>query len=336
MTTARALRIPKYGGTEVLRVEAIEVPQPGPGEVRVRVQACGVNFIDVYQRTGIYPVPTPFTLGFEGAGVIESIGAGVELEVGTPVAWAMKPGSAAELVVLPAQGVVTVPDGVSGEQAAAAMLQGMTAHFLVNSTYAVQPGDAVLVHAAAGGVGQWLVQLCVAMGATIVATAGTPEKLALARELGAAHTIDYSQFAEDTATEQLAAAVRAATGGAGVHVAYDGVGMATFDASLASLRRRGMLVLFGGASGQVPPFDLQRLNAAGSVYVTRPSLAHYVAERDELLWRSREVFAALRDGAVRMQIGGRWPLQDAAAAYDVLENRRSTGKLVLTIGDGPA
>ncbi len=332
MTSARALRVPQHGGTNVLRVDSIEVPAPGAGEVRVRVEASGVNFIDVYQRLGIYPIPTPFTLGFEGAGVVESVGSGVELEPGIRVAWAMRPGSAAELVVLPATAVVKVPNGVTGVQAAAAMLQGMTAHFLVNSTYAVQPGDTVLVHAAAGGVGQWLVQLCARKDATVIATAGSPEKLALARELGAAHTIDYSQFTGDRSTDELAAAVREATRGVGVHVAYDGVGMATFDASLAALRRRGMLVLFGGASGQVPLFDLQRLNAAGSIYVTRPSLAHYVAERDELLWRAREVFAALRDGAVRMQIGGQWPLEEAAAAYEMLESRRSTGKLVLTIG----
>ncbi len=335
MTSARALRVPQHGSTNVLRVDSIEVPAPGPGEVRVRVEASGVNFIDVYQRTGIYPIPTPFTLGFEGAGVVESVGSGVELDPGIRVAWAMRPGSAAELVVLPATAVVKVPDGVTGVQAAAAMLQGMTAHFLVNSTYAVQPGDTVLVHAAAGGVGQWLVQLCARKDATVIATAGSPEKLNLARELGAAHTVDYSQFTGERATDELAKAVRDATRGVGVHVAYDGVGMATFDASLASLRRRGMLVLFGGASGQVPPFDLQRLNAAGSIYVTRPSLAHYVGERDELLWRAREVFAALRNGAVRMQIGGQWPLEEAAAAYEMLESRRSTGKLVLTIGETP-
>ena len=327
----RALRVTRTGGPEVLRVERVEVPAPGPGLVRVRAEASGVNFIDVYQREGIYPVPTPFTLGFEGAGLVESVGEGVELAPGTRVAWAMKPGSAAELVLVPAAAVVAVPDGVSGVQAAAAMLQGMTAHFLVTSTYAVQPGDAVLVHAAAGGVGQWLVQLCAAKGATVIATAGSAEKLALAAGLGATHTIDYTQFSGESGSAELAAAVRDATGGAGVRVAYDGVGKATFDASLAALTRRGLLVLFGGASGQVPPVDLQRLNSAGSVYVTRPSLMHYAAEREELVWRATEVFEALREGTVRMQIGGQWPLAEAAAAYRMLESRASTGKLVLTV-----
>ncbi len=335
-TNARALRVTRNGGPDVLEVQQVQVPAPGPGQVRVRTEASGVNFIDVYQREGIYPVPTPFTLGFEGAGVVETVGEGVDLTPGTRVAWAMKPGAAAELVVVPAEAVVAVPDGVSGIQAAAAMLQGMTAHFLVNSTYAVQPGDAVLVHAAAGGVGQWLVQLCAAKGATVIATAGSADKLALAAELGAAYTIDYTQFDGDSAGDSgspgLAAAVREATGGAGVQVAYDGVGKATFDASLGSLRRRGMLVLFGGASGQVPPLDLQRLNAAGSVFVTRPSLMHYAAERDELVWRAGEVFEALRSGTVRLQIGGQWPLEEAAAAYRMLESRASTGKLLLTVG----
>lgn len=328
MTAARALRVPHTGGSEVLTIEQVDVPEPGPGEVRVRVEAAGVNFIDVYQRQGVYPMPTPFTLGMEGAGTVESVGEGVELEPGTRVAWAMRPGAAAELAVIPAAISVPVPDGITSEQAAAAMLQGMTAHFLVHSAYAVQPGDPVLVHAAAGGVGQWLVQWCTAKGATVVATAGSAEKLAIARELGAAHTLDSTAYESPS---DLAAAVKGCLGGAGCAVAYDGVGKATFDASLASLRPRATLVLFGGASGQVPPFDLQRLNTGGSLFVTRPTLGHYVATRDELLWRAGEVFDALGSGTVRMEIGGSYPLEEAAAAYDALEGRRTTGKLVLTV-----
>ncbi|MBK8470145.1 MAG: quinone oxidoreductase [Candidatus Phosphoribacter sp.] len=326
MTDARALRVTRPGGPEVLAVERVEVPSPGPGQVRVRVQACGINFIDVYQREGIYPVPTPFTPGVEGAGIVEAVGPDTDAPaVGTRVAQAMTLGFAAELALAPAAVLVPVPDEITSEQAAAAMLQGMTAHFLTTSTYAVQPGDAVLVHAAAGGVGQWLVQLCVAAGATVIATAGSPEKLAIARSLGASHTIDYTAYERP---EQLAAAVREATGGTGVAVAYDGVGRSTFDASLASLRRRGLVVLFGGASGQVPPLDLQRLNAAGSVFVTRPTLAHHIADREELLWRAAAVFEAIALGRVRMQIGATYPLEEAAAAYRVLQGRQSTGKLV--------
>lgn len=311
------------GGPEVLAVHDVEVPDPGPGQVQVRVAAAGVNFIDVYQRQGVYPIPTPFTLGLEGAGEVVAVGDGAEAQVGDRVAWAMQPGAMAGLANLAADKVVPVPDGLDLDIAAAAMLQGMTAHYLVNSTYAVQPGDVCLVHAAAGGVGQLLVQLITAKGATVIATAGSADKLGIARELGATHLIDYS------ATDDLAAAIRAASGGAGVHVAYDGVGKATFDASLASLRTRGMLVLYGGASGQVPPFDIQRLNAAGSCFLTRPTLAHYMADRDELLWRAGDILAALADGALRLEVGGQWPLADAAAAYEALEGRASTGKLLL-------
>lgn len=328
MTDARALRVTQHGGPEVLAVQTVDVPAPGPGQVRVRVEAAGLNFIDVYLREGIYPGPTPVTSCMEGAGVVESVGADADVAVGSRVAWAMATGAAAELAVVPAASVVPVPDGVTSQQAAAAMLQGMTAHYLTTSTYAVQPGDAVLVHAAAGGVGQWLVQVCTAAGATVIATAGSAEKLAIARELGAAHTLDYTAYGSPA---ELAEAVREASGGDGVAVAYDGVGKATFDASLASMRRRGMLALFGGSSGQVPPFDLQRLNAAGSVFVTRPSLGHYLADRHELLWRAGEVFQTIQSGQVRLQIGGTFALEDAAAAYRALEGRATTGKLIFQI-----
>lgn len=324
MTTTRALTVTANGGSAVLAVQHVDVPDPGPGQAQVKVAAAGVNFIDVYQRQGVYPIPTPFTLGMEGAGEVVAVGEGVDdVAVGDRVAWAMQQGTSAGLANIAAAQLIPVPDGLDFKVAAAAALQGMTAHYLVNSTYAVQPGDVALVHAAAGGVGQLLVQMITAKGGTVIATAGGPEKLAIAERLGASTLIDYR-------SEDVAAAARAATDGTGVHVAYDGVGKDTFDASLASLRPRGMVVLFGGASGQVPPFDLQRLNAAGSAYVTRPSLAHYLLTRDELLWRGREVFAALADGSLELEVGGEWPLEEAAAAYDALEGRQSTGKLLLT------
>lgn len=306
-------------------METVEVPEPAPGQVRVAVRAAGVNFIDVYKREGIYPVPTPFTLGEEGAGVVESVGEGVDRSPGERVAWAMHTGSFGELAVVPANLLVSLPEQVDFDTGAAAMLQGMTAHALVNSVYAVQPGDAVLVHAAAGGVGQWLVQLCAAKGATVVATAGSADKLEKARSLGAHALVNYSEV------DDLAAAVRQANGGAGVHVAYDGVGKATFDASMAALRRRGMLVLFGASSGPVPPVDPQRLNAGGSLYLTRPTLAHFIADHDELRWRAGEVLSMLGSGAVSMQIGGRYALEDAATAYQALQGRGTTGKLIFTL-----
>lgn len=319
----KALIVTANGGSDVLQVRDVDVPPPGPGQAQIKVAATGVNFIDVYQRQGVYPIPTPFTLGMEGAGEVVAVGDGVDLRPGDRVAWAMSLGSAAGLSNQPAPQLVPVPDGVPLTTSAAAMLQGMTAHYLVNSTYAVQPGDIALVHAAAGGVGQLLVQLITAKGGRVIATAGSAEKLAIAEGLGADVLINYRD------TDDLADAVRAATGGRGVDVAYDGVGKDTFDASLASLRPRGMLVLFGGASGQVPPVDLQRLNAGGSLFVTRPTLAHYVLDREELLWRGGEILGALADGSLHLEIGGEWPLAEAATAYDTLESRASTGKLLL-------
>ncbi len=326
MLSVHALRVPRHGDASVLTVEDLELPDPRAGQALVQVAASGVNFIDIYQREGIYPVKLPFTLGLEGAGTVVAVGPDTPLAVGDRVAWAMRPGSAATHALVDAAALVPVPDDVTLEDAAAAMLQGMTAHFLTTSTYAVTEGSSVLVHAAAGGVGQWLVQICAARGATVIATAGTQAKRELALQLGADHAIDYTAY---DSPEALAAAVREANGGRGVDVAYDGVGKSTFDASLASLRPRGMVVLFGGASGQVPPVDLQRLNAAGSVFVTRPSLAHHVLDRDELLWRAREVFDWLQIGAVHLQIGGTYPLAEAAAAYTALASRETTGKLLL-------
>jgi NADPH2:quinone reductase len=313
---ARALVVPRHGGSEVLQVQEVPEPTPQDGEVLVDVAAVGVNFIDVYQREGVYPNQTPFVLGMEGAGTVR--------DTGERVAWGQRLGTGASVAAIPADELVPVPEEVDLETAAGAMLQGITAHYLVNSTFPVRAGDVALVHAAAGGVGQLLVQMVKAKGGTVVATAGSDEKLRIATDLGADHAINYTGLS----TEDLANAVRTAAG-RGVDVAYDGVGKATFDASLASIRPRGMLVLFGGASGQVPPFDLQRLNAAGSLFVTRPSIGAHVATREELLWRGTDVLAAIADGSLVIDIGGRYPLEEAARAYDDLEGRRTTGKLLL-------
>ena len=329
MTQATSVFVSEPGDRSVLQVRTHDLPDPADGEVQVEVAAAGVNFIDVYKRQGVYPVATPFVLGEEGAGTVTAVGPGVsDVAVGDRVAWCQSLGSESTVVNKPARLVVPVPDGVDLEVACAAMLQGLTAHYLVTSTYAVKEGDVALVHAAAGGVGQLLVQMVTARGATVVATAGSDEKLEIARALGAQHLINYSTHAT---TDELAAAVRSAAG-RGVDVAYDGVGKATFDASLASLRPRGMMVLFGGASGQVPPFDIQRLNAAGSLFLTRPTLAHYVAERAEYEWRAGEVLRAVADGSLKVDIGGRYPLVEAASAYEALEGRQTKGKLVLVPG----
>lgn len=319
----RTLVVPRTGGPEVLEVQQGAVPAPGPGELLVEVAAAGVNFIDVYQRQGVYPVPTPFVLGREVAGRVRAVGAGVsDFAVGDVVASADAAGGAAELTLVPAGKSVPVPDGLDPSLAAAVTLQGMTAHFLVNSTYPVQPGDVVLVHAAAGGVGQLLVQLAATRGARVIGTVGSAAKADIAHALGADEVIRYDEVAD------LAAAVRTVCPD-GVHVVYDGVGAATFDASLESLRPRGMLVLFGGTSGQVPPVDPQRLNRGGSLFLTRPFLGHYTATPEELRRRAGEIFAAVTSGALRVQIGGRYPLEQAADAYRELEERRSTGKLLL-------
>ena len=326
MNRATSVFVSEPGDRSVLQVRDHDLPDPAEGEVQVEVAAAGVNFIDVYKRQGVYPVTTPFVLGEEGAGTVTAVGAGVtDVSVGDRVAWCQSSGSESTLVNKPAHLVVPVPDGVDLEVAAAAMLQGLTAHYLVTSTYAVGPGDVALVHAAAGGVGQLLVQMVTARGGVVVATAGSDEKLEIAKTLGAQHLVNYS------AVDDLAGAVRDAAG-RGVDVAYDGVGRSTFDASLASLRPRGMMVLFGGASGQVPPFDIQRLNSSGSLFLTRPTLAHYVAERAEYEWRAAEVLGAVADGSLAIAIGGRYPLTEAPTAYDALEGRRTTGKLILVPG----
>jgi len=319
----RAVLVPRTGDVDVLEVAAQPCPRPGAGELLVRVAASGINFIDVYRRQGVYAVTPPFVLGSECAGRVVAAGAGVEgFAEGDLVATAEGSGTHAEYALIPAAKAVPVPDGLDPELAAAAMLQGITAHYLVNSTFPVRSGQTVLVHAAAGGVGQLLVQLARAKGARVIATVGSERKVEVARGVGADEVIRYDEV------DDLAAAVRALEPD-GVHVAFDGVGRATFDASLASLRRRGMLALFGGASGQVPPFDVQRLNSGGSLFLTRPTLAHYVADRDELLERAADVLGAVADGSLRVEVGGRYPLEQAQQAYRDLEGRATTGKLLL-------
>lgn len=319
----RAIQVQSYGGPEALQVADIDPPQPGPGQVLVEVGASGVNFIDTYQRSGVYPVPLPLVLGLEGAGTVTAVGEGVtEPRAGERVAWAAAPGSYAGQTIVEAARTIPVPDGVSDELAAALPLQGLTAHYLATSTHPVQPGDSVLVHAAAGGVGLLLTQIVKLRGGRVIATVSTDEKAALARGAGADEVIRYDQV--DFAPE-----VRRLTGGQGVAVAYDGVGRSTFDGSLSTLRPRGMMVLYGASSGPVPPFDAQRLNAGGSLFLTRPSLGHYTATRDELLSRAREVFGWVGAGELDVRIGGRYPLAEARRAHEDLEGRRTTGKLLL-------
>lgn len=320
----RAVRVEQPGGADVLAVRDVPEPEPGPGQLLVRVAAAGVNFIDVYQRSGAYPVPTPFTLGLEGAGTVVAVGAAgvAEVREGDRVAWAMVPGSAAELALVPAERAVPVPEGVEDETAAAVMLQGMTAQYLCTTTYPVGPGDPVLVHAAAGGVGLLLTQLATRRGGRVIATVSTAEKDRLARSAGAQEVIRYTE-------QDFAARSRELTGGVGVAAAYDAVGRTTWEQSLAALRPRGILVLYGAASGPVPPVDPQRLNSGGSLFLTRPSLAHYTATREELLERAGEVLAAVAGKDLDVRIGGRYPLEQARAAYEDLEGRRTTGKLLL-------
>jgi NADPH2:quinone reductase len=324
----RAIQAREAGGPEVLELVELPDPTPGPGQVLVKVAAAGVNFIDTYRRAGIYPVPFPHVVGSEGAGEVVALGEGVpDVAVGDRVAWSDAPDSYAELVLVSAARLVPVPDGVDMEVAGAIPLQGMTAHYLVTSTYPVQPGDDVLVHAAAGGVGLLLTQLVLAHGGRVIATVSTPEKEALAREAGADVVIRYADLADLTA--ELPQLVKDATGGKGVAVVYDGVGKTTFDASLASLKPRGMMVLFGGSSGQVPSFDIQRLNSGGSLFLTRPTLGFYVATTEELRWRARELFEAVQAGQLNVRIGARYPLTDAAEAHRALEGRATTGKVIL-------
>ncbi|MBB4933324.1 NADPH2:quinone reductase [Lipingzhangella halophila] len=326
----RAIVIEQQGGPEVMHLTEVADPEPGPGQVSVDLEASGVNFIDIYQRSGSYPMPTPFTPGLEGAGTISAVGSGVTgLTAGQRVAWAQQPGSYAARAIVSADRAVPVPDGVSAEVAAAVMLQGLTAHYLTHSTYPIQPGDTVLVHAAAGGTGLLLTQLAKLRGARVIATVSTEEKELLARGAGADEVIHYAA-GEMEQPPDVAAVVRELTGGAGVAAVYDGVGASTFDASLDSLRPRGVLALFGQSSGVVPPVDPQRLNSAGSVYLTRPSLVHHVAEREEYLERASDILGLVGTGKLDVRIGARYPLADAARAHEDLASRKTTGKLLLT------
>jgi NADPH2:quinone reductase len=289
----------------------------------VRVEAAGVNFMDVYMRTGAYGAELPATLGAEGAGVVESVGDGVpDLRVGERVAWAGVPGSYATHVLARADKLVPVPEGVSTRDAAAAMLQGMTANYLAHATFPLKPGDRCLVHAAAGGVGLLLVQMAKRAGARVFGTVSTDEKAALARDAGVDEAILYTR-------EPFDEVVRTKTGGRGVDVVYDSVGASTFDKSLLCLRPRGMMVLFGQSSGRVPPFDLQTLNARGSLFVTRPTLRDYVSTRAELLERAEQVLFAARRGELKVRVDRTWPLSDAASAHRALEGRHTTGKILL-------
>jgi len=314
------------GGSEVLRLEAHDPGEPGPGAIRVDVSAAGVNFIDVYFRTGVYPRPLPFICGLEGAGVVEAIGPDVEAHaVGDRVAWAGVPNSYASHVIAPAERVVAIPEGVSEATAAAAMLQGMTAHYLAHGCRETRPGDTALVHAAAGGTGLLLVQTLKASGARVIGTCSTDAKAEIAREAGADEIVRYTE-------EDVPEAVRRLTEGRGVDVAYDSVGRSTFEGSLASLRPRWLLVLFGQSSGVVPPFDLGRLNAMGSLFVTRPSLAHYTSDPADLALRADAVLGAVAKGALDVRIAAEFPLAQAAAAHDALESRGTSGKLLLRVG----
>lgn len=323
-----AITATEAGGPDVLTLVEIDAPQPGPRDLLVRTAAAGVNFIDTYRRSGVYPMPYPHVVGSEGAGEVVAVGSAVEgFAVGDLVAWADAPSSYAELVVVPARAALPVPAGVDPLVAAALPLQGMTAHYLVASTFPVSEGQDVLVHAGAGGVGLLLTQLAVSRGARVITTVGTPEKEALSRAAGAADVIRYTEL--DDLTHDLPALVRDLTGGRGVHTVFDGVGKDTFEASLASLRIRGGLALFGGASGQVPPFDPQVLNRAGSLYLTRPTLAHYIAEPEEARWRAGELFGAVLAGTLDVRIGAEYALADAAEAHRALEGRETTGKVVL-------
>lgn len=323
-STQQAVRFDRTGGPEVLDLVEVPVPSPGPGEILIRHAAVGLNFIDIYQRTGLYPLPLPSRLGREAAGVVEAIGDGVtRFRVGDRVATATAPvGAYAQFHVLPETAAVAVPDDISLETAAAVMLKGMTAEFLVRRAFHVKQGDEILLQAAAGGVGLILAQWAKSLGATVIGTVGSEAKAALARSHGSDHTILYDR-------EDVAARVRELTEGRGVAVAYDSVGQSTFEGSLASLKRRGTLVLFGNASGPVPPFDPLRLSRGGSLYVTRPTLFDYVATTEELDVSAAALFGVIRSGAVKVEIGQTFSLAEVRQAHEALAGRKTTGSTLL-------
>jgi NADPH2:quinone reductase len=321
---AHAIRIHAHGGPDVMRWEDVPVPDPGPGEARIRQRAIGVNFIDVYQRTGLYPLSLPAVLGNEAAGVVQAVGTGVtDLAVGDRVAYAGLVGAYTEERTVPAERLVKLPDGIGDDVAAAIMLKGMTAEYLLRRTHRVSPGETIVFHAAAGGVGQIACRWAKALGATVIGTVGSEAKVEVARRNGCDHVL--------VTGPDLAARVRELTGGVGADVVYDAVGKDTWEASLESLRPRGLLVSFGNASGPVPAFQPLVLTMKGSLFLTRPSLAHYVATRHELVASAGAVFEAIRSGAVRVDIRHRYALADAARAHADLEGRRTTGPIVLIV-----
>jgi NADPH2:quinone reductase len=319
----KAIQVKQPGGPEVLQLVDLPIPQPKANEAVVKIAASGVNFIDVYQREGRYKVALPFVLGQEAAGTVTSVGSDVKsLKTGDRVAWSSILGAYAEYAAVPAERLVAVPQGVSDQQAASAMLQGMTAHYLIYDTFPLKGGQTALVHAAAGGVGLLLVQMAYNLGARVIATVSTDEKAKLAREAGADEVILYTQADFEAETRRL-------TGGHGVDVVYDSVGKTTFEKGLNVLRPRGMMVLFGGSSGAVPPFDLIQLSQKGSLYITRPTLGHYTATTEELRARSTAVFTMIAEGKLKLRIEHKYPLADAATAHRDLEARKTTGKLLL-------
>lgn len=319
----KAIQVKQVGGPEALQLVEIPIPQPKAAEAVVRVAAAGVNFIDVYHREGRYKHPLPFVIGQEGAGEVSAVGSEVKsIRVGDRVAWTSVMGSYTEYVAVPAERLVPIPGGVSEQDAAATMLQGMTAHYLSHDTFPLQQGQTALIHAAAGGVGLLLVQMAYNIGARVIGTVSTEEKATLARAAGAHDVILYTQQDFETETKRL-------TGGQGVHVVYDSVGKTTFEKGLNVLRPRGYMVLFGGSSGPVPPIDLIVLSQKGSLFVTRPSLVNYIASREELVSRSSAVFKMIADGKLKLRSEHTYPLADAAQAHRDLESRKTTGKVLL-------
>jgi NADPH2:quinone reductase len=317
----KAIRVHQTGGPEVMVLEEIPTPIPGEGQVLVRLEAIGVNFIDTYKRSGLYSLPLPFVVGEEGAGTVEAVGPGVSsFQPGDKVVYANVQGAYAEYAAVPADKLVKIPSHLDPRIAAALMLQGMTAHYLVKSTYPLQAGETCVVHAGAGGVGLLLIQMAKMIGARVISTAGSEEKRALAREVGADFVFPYEGFDQQ---------VREATAGKKADVVYDGVGQATWEGSLSSLRVRGMLVLYGQSSGPVPPFNPQVLNQKGGLYLTRPSLWHYTQTRQELEWRASEIMNWAAEGKLRVRIGAEFPLEQAAEAHRKLQARETTGKVLL-------
>ena len=319
----KAIQISQAGGADVLKISDVERPSLNNDQALIDVTIAGVNFIDIYHRTGKYPVALPFIPGVEGVGTIAELGSDspTDLEVGMRVGWVMASGGYAESAAIPAKTLIPIPEDINDEDAAALLLQGMTAHYLTRNTYEIKPGDTAVVHSGAGGVGLLLTRYIKSLGGKVIATASTDAKRAIAIAAGADLAIDYKDFAKP---------VKDFTNGIGANVIYDGVGKDTFDEGLLALRRRGTLAVFGAASGQVAPIEIMKISS-GSIFLTRPTLADYVAERSELLWRANEVFEAFRRGHMQVAIGGRYPLADAASAHRDLETRQSTGKLILQV-----